>query len=71
MTTPVQPAQPKALVTDSQGERVEVVERDIAQPNPKTEDVDKVLTPTSIKEKQQDAEKLERANAEVERKLNQ
>lgn len=69
MTTPVQPSQPKAPVTDSQGEPVKVVERDIADPNSRTKDVDKVLTPTSIKEKQQDAERLEQANAEVERKL--
>jgi hypothetical protein len=69
MTTPVQPSQPKAPVTDSQGEQVNVVERDIAQPNSNTDDVDKVLTPTSIKEKQQDAEKLEQANAKIERKL--
>jgi hypothetical protein len=61
--------QPNAPVTDSEGKPVDVVERDIEQPDPDTDDVDKVITPTSIKRKEQDAETLERANREVERRL--
>ncbi|WP_426152894.1 hypothetical protein [Pseudomonas sp. DC3000-4b1] len=61
--------QPNAPVTDSEGKPVDVVERDIEQPDPDTDDVDKVITPTSIKRKEQDVETLERANREVERRL--
>ena len=61
--------QPNAPVTDSEGKPVNVVERDIEQPDPETEDVDEVITPTSIKRKEQDVETLERANREVERRL--
>ncbi len=42
----------------------------LEQPNPKTEDIDKVITPTSIKNKERDAEQLEEKNREVERELN-
>lgn len=61
--------QPNAPVTDSEGKPVDVVERDIEQPDSDTDDVDKVITPTSIKRKEQDVETLERANREVERRL--
>jgi len=61
---------PDALVTDTQGKPVDVVKRDITQPeNTDTDDVDKVITPTSIKRMEQDVETLERKNAEVERQL--
>lgn len=69
MSTEENAQQPNALVTDSEGKPVNVVERDIEQPNPKTEDIDEVITPTSIKKKEQDAETLERANETVERQL--
>ncbi|WP_040262440.1 hypothetical protein [Pseudomonas massiliensis] len=61
--------QPNAPVTDSEGKPVDVVERDIEQPDSDTDDVDKLITPTSIKRKEQDVETLERANREVERRL--
>ncbi|WP_263264532.1 hypothetical protein [Pseudomonas sp. RIT-PI-S] len=61
--------QPDAPVTDSEGKPVDVVERDIAEPNAHTEDVDKVITPTSIKRMEQDAETLENADEAVERQL--
>jgi hypothetical protein len=47
-----------------------VVRKDIAQETPETEGVDKVITPTSIKEKEQDGETLRAKNRELERKLN-
>ncbi|EGH73222.1 hypothetical protein ABNM12_01180 [Pseudomonas syringae] len=64
--TPVQ----SAPTTDQSGKPVDVVRKDIAQENPATEGVDKVITPTSIKEKEQDAETLRAKNRELERKLN-
>lgn len=69
MSTEHNPQQPNAPVTDSEGKPVDVVERDIEQPDPQTEDIDKVITPTSIKQKEQDAETLEHANETVERQL--
>lgn len=61
---------PEALVTDTQGKPVDVVKRDITQPeSTDTDDVDKVITPTAIKRMEQDVETLERKNAEVERQL--
>lgn len=54
---------------DQTGEPVEVVRKDIEQPNPATEDVDKVLTPTSVKTEEQNAEKIRQRTDEVERKL--
>ena len=54
---------------DQSGEPVEVVRKDIEQPNPATEGVDKVLTPTSVKAKEQNAEKIRQRTEEVERKL--
>jgi hypothetical protein len=38
-------------------------------PNPATEDVDKVITPTSIKEKERQADAIESKNDEVEERL--
>lgn len=40
----------------------------LERPNPETEAVDKVITPTSIKEKQDEAREIEERLAEVERK---
>jgi hypothetical protein len=61
--------QPKAPTLDQSGQPVNVVERDIEQETPATEGIDKVITPTSIKEKEQDAETLQRKTAEIERKV--
>jgi hypothetical protein len=68
MSTEYSSQQPNAPVTDSSGQPVDVVERDLDPANP-TRSVDEVITPTSIKRKEQDAETLERKNAEVERDL--
>ncbi|MBD1551346.1 hypothetical protein HAQ06_19190 [Pseudomonas sp. C2L12B] len=57
-------AKPEAPARDSTGKPVDVNRR-----NPRTEQVDEVITPTSIKRKEQDAETLERRDETVERKL--
>jgi len=64
-----QKASPKAPVTDSSGQPVEVVERDLEQPDDATNAVDEVITPTSTRRKEQDADTLEREDAAIERKL--
>ncbi|KGS12611.1 MULTISPECIES: hypothetical protein [Pseudomonas syringae group] len=55
---------------DQSGKPVDVVRKDIAREHSNTEGVDKVITPTSTKEKEQDAETLRAKNRELERKLN-
>lgn len=55
---------------DQTGEPVEVVRKAIEQPNPATEDIDKVLTPTSVKAQEQNTEKTRQRTAELEQKLN-
>lgn len=63
-TPPNQPAR------DEAGRPVDVVKKDIQQPeSTPTDGIDKVITPTDIKTKEQEAEKLRRKTAEVERKL--
>ncbi|EJL02633.1 hypothetical protein PflQ2_1782 [Pseudomonas fluorescens Q2-87] len=54
---------------DANGEPVEVVKRDIQDPNQATDNVDKAVTPTSIRSREQDAEKLQDKVSEVEKKL--
>jgi hypothetical protein len=54
---------------DASGEPVAVVERDVRQPDPATDKVDKVITPKSIKSHEQDAEKLRDKVGQVEKKL--
>ncbi|MBT2337640.1 hypothetical protein J7E36_00545 [Pseudomonas fluorescens] len=54
---------------DASGEPVAVVERDIHHPDPATEKVDKVITPKSIRSREQDAEKLQEKVTQVEKKL--
>jgi hypothetical protein len=44
-------------------------EAPLQNPNPATEDVDKVSTPTSIKEKERQAEAINNQNDEVEQRL--
>lgn len=64
-------SEPKSPTADSSGKLVDVVERDMEQSDSPTRVVDDVITPTSIKRMEQDAETLERDNADVERKLRQ
>lgn len=54
---------------DASGKPVDVVERDLGDERGNTEQVDKVITPTSIRAKEQDAEKLRNKASEVEQKL--
>ncbi|MDR9753790.1 hypothetical protein RG836_20275 [Pseudomonas sp. SZMC_28357] len=55
--------------TDSSGQPVNVVERDLEDRDGDTEGVDKVITPSSTRTKEQDAEELQRKTAEIERKV--
>lgn len=61
--------QPYTPTVDQSGEPVEVVRRDIDNQDSPAEGVDKVITPTSNREKEQDAETLKEKNREVEAKL--
>ncbi|KFE50574.1 hypothetical protein [Pseudomonas syringae] len=54
---------------DASGKLVDVVERDLGDERGNTEQVDKVITPSSTRAKEQDAENLRKKNAEVEEKL--
>ncbi|UZJ62667.1 hypothetical protein OKW98_13505 [Pseudomonas sp. KU26590] len=70
--TPVDPrnvTQPDAPTLDSAGKPVNVVARDLNDPDDDTRAVDEVITPTSIREKEQDAEELNKKSAEIERKV--
>ena len=58
-----------APAKDATGEPVAVVERDVRQPDPATDKVDKTITPKSIRGHQQDAEKLQDKAEDVEKKL--
>ena len=53
--------------TDAQGKPVDVVRRDLEDHSDKTQAVDEVITPTSIRTKEQEAEELQRKVDEVER----
>ena len=61
---------PNAPQKDVEGNDVNVVHKDIAQPDPATKGVDKVLTPTTIKTKEQEADEINKRAAEAERLLN-
>lgn len=58
-----------APAKDASGEPVDVVERDVRQPDSATDKVDKTITPKSIKSHEQGAEKLQDKVAQVEKKL--
>jgi len=61
---------PNESAVDEAGRPVDVVKKDLQQPeSAPTETIDKVITPTDIKTKEQEAEELQRKTAEVERKL--
>jgi hypothetical protein len=60
---------PNAPPTDNSGEPVNVVERDLEDRDDDPEAVDKVITPSSTREKEQDAETLQRKIDEIERKV--
>lgn len=60
---------PNAPPTDTSGEPVNVVERDLEDRDDDTEAVDEVITPSSTRVKEQDAETLQRKIDEIERKV--
>lgn len=64
-TPPNKPAQ------DLQGDKVNVVKKENQRPGEKTEAVDRVITPTSIKTKEQEAKKIRQASDEAKRKIDE
>ncbi|MNB55894.1 hypothetical protein D3C87_473330 [compost metagenome] len=55
--------------TDTSGKPVNVVKRDLEDRDDDTEAVDEVITPSSNRVKEQDAETLQRKIDEIERKV--
>lgn len=60
---------PNAPPTDTSGKPVNVVERDPADRDDDSEAVDEIITPSSTRVKEQDAETLQRKIDEIERKV--
>jgi hypothetical protein len=60
---------PNAPPLDTSGKPVNVVERDLEDPDDDTREVDEVITPTSTRIMEQDAEELQRKIDEIERKV--
>lgn len=54
---------------DAAGKPVNVVERDLQDTDSDTEGVDKTITPSSNRVKEQEVEELQRKTAEIERKV--
>lgn len=63
------PDGPQAPRVDESGQPVETVRKDIERPNPATEKIDKLITPTSIKAREQEAEEIKRRSEEVRRQI--
>jgi hypothetical protein len=61
--------QSDAPPTDASGKPVNVVERDLRDPDDDTRAVDEVITPSSNRVKEQEVEDLNRKTAEIERKV--
>ncbi|WP_236181796.1 hypothetical protein [Pseudomonas sputi] len=59
----------KAQPTDTSGKPVDVVIRDLEDRDHDTRGVDEVITPSSTRTKEQDAETLQRKVDEIERKV--
>ncbi|MDQ3202122.1 MAG: hypothetical protein M3Q94_08165 [Pseudomonadota bacterium] len=55
--------------TDAAGKPVDVVERDLQDSDSDTEGVDKTITPSSTRVKEQEVDELQRKTAEIERKV--
>lgn len=53
------------------GRRVDEEDKALRPPNPKTKTVDKVITPTSIKDTQRQTDQINEQAAKAERKLGQ
>lgn len=60
---------PQAPRVDESGQPVETVRKDIERPNPATEKIDKLITPTSIKAREQEAEKIRQQSDDVRRQI--
>ena len=60
---------PNKPAEDLEGDKVNVVKKENERSGEKTETVDRVLTPTSIKIKEQEAEKIKQAADEAKRKI--
>ncbi|MGF6126855.1 hypothetical protein QF019_002064 [Pseudomonas frederiksbergensis] len=60
---------PNAPPTDTSGKPVNVVERDLEDRDDDTRGVDEVITPSSTRVKEQEAEELQRKVDEIERKV--
>lgn len=68
---PTDPTPPNSPAKDVEGEDVNVVKKQTQRPGEKTEAVDRAITPTSIKTKEQEAEKIEKASEQARRKLDE
>ncbi|MHC8407635.1 MULTISPECIES: hypothetical protein [unclassified Pseudomonas] len=55
--------------TDAAGKPVNVVERDLQDSDSDTDGVDKTITPSSTRVKEQEVDELQRKTAEIERKV--
>ena len=63
------PVTSNAPPTDTSGKPVNVVQRDLVDRDNDTQGVDEVITPSSTRTKEQDAETLQRKVDEIERKV--
>ncbi|RJX74802.1 hypothetical protein [Pseudomonas sp. LS-2] len=69
-TTPVSPTTPpNAPPVDASGKPVNVVKRDLQDPDDDTRAIDETITPSSNRTKEQEVEELNRKTAEIERKV--
>ncbi len=66
---PVDPTPPNSPAKDLEGDDVNVVKKENQRPGEKTEAVDRAITPTTIKTKEQEAEKIKQASEEARRKI--
>ena len=66
---PIDPTPPNSPAKDVEGDNVNVVKKENQRPGEKTEAVDRAITPTTIKTKEQEAEKIRQASEEARRKL--
>ncbi len=68
---PIDPTPPNSPAKDVEGEDVKVEKKQTQRPGEKAEAVDRAITPTSIKTKEQEAEKIEKASEQARRKLDE
>ncbi|UQY34006.1 hypothetical protein K8U54_20210 [Pseudomonas fulva] len=69
--TPINPTPPNSPAKDVEGDNVNVVKKENQRPGEKTEAVDRAITPTSIKTKEQEAEKIKQASEQARQKLDE